>query len=43
VGQIGCHAGGVDDIVEGELGNELARLEEERKRLSERVSVIEAN
>jgi hypothetical protein len=33
VGEIGGHAGGVDDIVEGELVDERAGLEEEGQRL----------
>jgi hypothetical protein len=33
VGQVGSDTGGVHDIVEGELGDELAGLEEERQWL----------
>jgi hypothetical protein len=33
VGQIGSDTGGVDDIVEGELVDELAGLEEQRQWL----------
>jgi hypothetical protein len=40
VGQVSGHTGRVDNIVEREFGDELARLEEKRKRLLERVSVI---
>ncbi len=33
VGQVGRHAGGVDDIIEGELVDERGGLEEEGERL----------
>ena len=34
--KVGSHTGGVDDIVEGELVDERAGLEEEGQRLGER-------
>jgi hypothetical protein len=36
VRKVGSHTGGVDDIVEGELVDERAGLEEEGQRLGER-------
>ena len=38
MGKVGGHAGGVDDIVEGELVDERASLEEEGQRLRADVS-----
>lgn len=42
VGEIGSNTGGVDNIVEGELIDERAGLEEEGQRLNEYVSTIES-
>lgn len=39
VRKVGGNTGSVDDIVEGELIDERAGLEEERKRLARRVSI----
>ena len=36
MGKVGGYTGGVDDIVEGELVDERAGLEEEGQRLGER-------
>ena len=33
MGQVGSDAGGVDDIIEGELVNERGELQEQRQRL----------
>jgi hypothetical protein len=40
VGQVGGDAGGVDNIVEGELANEGRELQEQRQRLRGIASVI---
>lgn len=37
--QIGRDTGGVDDIVEGELIDERASLQEQRQRLVDRTSI----
>lgn len=41
MGQIGGNTGGVDNIVEGELIDERAVLEEEGQRLNGSVSAID--
>ena len=40
VGEIGSNTGGIDNIVEGQLIDERAVLEEEGQRLNEYVSTI---